>query len=152
MSFGGLLSCFYALTFIIHSLTTLAYFLVPKLPFAHKPNVRAETFVGIGRPLAGASGGNRTLLKKARGVVVTTIATALSAPLMLCMALAIKTKSDGPMIFHRKGIGVGGSIWKFRATYAERPDPNAARQTSLCLRMLGCGYRSEPRTRSSRGR
>jgi lipopolysaccharide/colanic/teichoic acid biosynthesis glycosyltransferase len=103
------------------------------LPFSYQDNVRGASFVGIDRLPAGASGGNCIPLKRALDVVVTTIAMALSAPLMLSVALAIKLESPGPVIFRRKGIGVDGSIfeiWKFRATYAKHPDPDAARQTS----------------------
>jgi hypothetical protein len=64
-----------------------------KLPFAYQNNVRAAAFVRIGWPAAGARGGNRNSLKKDLGVVVDKIAIALSAPLMLCMALAIKLKA-----------------------------------------------------------
>ena len=126
---------FHALTFIPneHTERALEYFFVLTLPFSYQNNVRAASFVGIDRPPAGASCGNWISLKKVQDVVVATIAIALSAPLILGMALAIKLEGAGPIIFRRKTIGLNGSIfemWNFRSMYAKHPDPAAARQTS----------------------
>jgi putative colanic acid biosynthesis UDP-glucose lipid carrier transferase len=52
---------------------------------------------------------------------------------MLCVGLATKLESPGPIIYRRKRSGCNGSIleiWKFRSMHAEYPDPDAARQTS----------------------
>jgi exopolysaccharide biosynthesis polyprenyl glycosylphosphotransferase len=71
-------------------------------------------------------------LKKILDVVVATIAIALVAPLMLCVALAIKLESPGPIIFCQKRIGLNGLIfelWKFRSMYAEQTDSDGVRQT-----------------------
>jgi lipopolysaccharide/colanic/teichoic acid biosynthesis glycosyltransferase len=74
-------------------------------PFSYPNNVRAASFVGIGRPPAGASGGTCISLIRVRVVVVATIAIALSAPRMLCVALAIKLESpDKPGIAGRARI------------------------------------------------
>lgn len=103
------------------------------LHFSYPNNVRAASFVGIDRPPAGASGGNWIALKEVLDVVVAALAIALSAPLILCVALAIKLESPGPIIFSRKRIGLNGSIfgtWKFCSRCSEDPDPDAARQTS----------------------
>jgi putative colanic acid biosynthesis UDP-glucose lipid carrier transferase len=86
------------------------------LLFSYQNNLRAASFVGIDRAPAGARGGNRILLKKVLDVVIATIAIALSAPLMLCVALAINLESRGPINFRRKTTGLNGSIfeiWKF---------------------------------------
>jgi polysaccharide biosynthesis protein PslA len=133
MSFGSLPSALLRLDIHTDSLQALEYFFVLTLPFSYQNNVRAASFVGIDRPPAGASVGNCIPLKKVLGVVVATIAIALSAQLMLGVALAIKLESRGPIIFRRKTIGLNGSIfeiWKFRSMYAKHPDPAAARETS----------------------
>lgn len=118
MSFGRLLSSLLRLDIRTHSLQALEYFFMLTLPFSYRNKVRAASFFGIDRAPAGASGGNFISLKKALDVVVAPIAIALSAPLMLGVALAIKLESPGPIIFRRKRIGLNGSIfeiWKFRS-------------------------------------
>ncbi len=103
------------------------------LPFSYQNNVRTASFVGIDRAPASACGGRRISLKKVLDIVVAAIAMALSAPLMLRAAQAIKLEWPGPIIFRRKRIGRNGSIsaiWKFRSNCDERPGPDAARQTS----------------------
>jgi lipopolysaccharide/colanic/teichoic acid biosynthesis glycosyltransferase len=133
MSFGSVLSSLLRLDNHTRSLQTLEYIFMLTLLFSYRDSVRAASFVRMDRQPAGASGGNRTSLKKFLDVVVATIAIALSAPLMLCAARAIKRESLGPIIFGRKRIGLNGSIfeiWKFRSVCAEHPDPDAARQTS----------------------
>jgi len=133
MSFGSLPSSLQRLDIHTDSLQALEYFFVLTLPFSYQNNVRAASFAGIDRPPAGASGGNRISLKKVLDAVAATIAIALSAPLMLGVALAIKLESPGPIIFRRKTTGLNGSIfelWKFRSMDAKHTDPAAARQTS----------------------
>lgn len=103
------------------------------LHFSCPNNVRAASFVGIDRPPAGASGGNWVARKKVLDAVVAALAIALSAPLILCGALAIKLESSGPIIFGRRRIGLDGSIfgtWKFCSRCSDHPDPDAARRTS----------------------
>lgn len=72
-------------------------------------------------------------LKTMIDVVIATFAIAFTFPIIMCVAVAIKLDSRGPIIFRQKRIGFNGSIfevWKFRSMYAEQTDLNAAVQTS----------------------
>lgn len=140
MNFGSLLSSLLPLGIHTHSLQALEYFFMLALPLSYQNNACAASFVGIDRAAAGAGGGNRISLKKARAVVIPTIAIAFLTPLVLWVALAIKFESRGPIVLRRIRTGRNGSIfaiWKFRATDAKRPD--AARQTSTDPRVTRVG-------------
>ncbi len=115
------------------------------LPFSYQNNVRAASFVGIDRAPAGAGGGNRISLKKARAVVIAAIAIAFSAPLMLCTALAINLESRGPIIFRRKTTGRNGlifAIWKFAKVRRSPPYGNHRMGSNVAMpnRKKASGY------------
>lgn len=57
-------------------------------------------------------------LKRLCDIILGTIAIALSAPLMLLIAVAIKLDSRGPVFFRQSRVGLGGrefKMWKFRS-------------------------------------
>ncbi len=56
-------------------------------------------------------------LKRAIDVVGSTIGLTLMAPIMMCIAFAIRVESSGPAIFEQERVGAGGRvfrIFKFR--------------------------------------
>jgi lipopolysaccharide/colanic/teichoic acid biosynthesis glycosyltransferase len=67
------------------------------------------------------SGGKRWM-----DMLVSTVALVISAPLLACVALAVKFSSPGPILFRQQRLGAGGSefyLLKFRTMYdsAGRP-------------------------------
>jgi polysaccharide biosynthesis protein PslA len=63
--------------------------------------------------------------------LVAAIALALTFPLFLAVALAVKATSRGPALFTQERDGFGGQkirIYKFRTMYADRCDPSGAQQ------------------------
>jgi lipopolysaccharide/colanic/teichoic acid biosynthesis glycosyltransferase len=111
----------------------------------YQNNVRAASFVGIDRAPAGTGGGNRILLKKVLDVVIATIAIALSAPLMVCMALAINPENRGPIIIRRKTTGLNGlifEIWNFSKVRRSPPYGNHRMGSNVAMpnRKKASGY------------
>jgi len=61
---------------------------------------------------------SRQLLKRTIDLFLTTLICIAVAPVMLCVALAIKIDSPGPVLFGHRRIGRGGKefrAWKFRS-------------------------------------
>lgn len=60
----------------------------------------------------------QALLKTAVDVVLSVLVVVLLAPLALCIAIAIRRESPGPVFFRQERLGLGGQpfkIWKFRS-------------------------------------
>ena len=69
-----------------------------------------------------AQGGLRTFVKRTFDVLVSAVMLALTLPLMLVTALAIRFDSTGPVIFRQDRVGRGGrnfSCLKFRSMRAD---------------------------------
>jgi len=61
---------------------------------------------------------SRQFLKRAIDLLLTTACGIVLAPVMLCVALAIKLDSPGPILYGQRRIGRGGrefQAWKFRS-------------------------------------
>lgn len=59
----------------------------------------------------------RQAMKRAMDVVAVLTGGVLMLPILLCISLAVKLDSSGPVLFRHKRIGLGGrdiTIWKFR--------------------------------------
>ena len=58
--------------------------------------------------------------KRAFDIVMSAAALALLAPLLLCIAIVIRTDSPGPACYPQRRVGRGGAcftMWKFRSMY-----------------------------------
>lgn len=82
---------------------------------ARAPRIHIETFAGV--PLIEV---HRTRLlgwgrvfKRAFDLVVATILLVITAPLMLCIALAVRLDSPGPILFRQRRIGAAGRPFDF---------------------------------------
>ncbi len=98
-----------------------------------KLNARAYTFLGklpllsvFDRPLKGWSLFQKETLDR----LLALIAIVLLSPVMLGIALAIKSESKGPVIFRQKRYGFNNElieVFKFRSMYTDRCDAAAAK-------------------------
>ncbi|HJQ19263.1 MAG TPA: sugar transferase [Gemmatimonadaceae bacterium] len=62
------------------------------------------------------------ILKRASDLVLASVGLAAGAPLMACIAAAIKLETRGPVFFKQRRVGLGGRefmMWKFRSMYDE---------------------------------
>jgi len=65
-------------------------------------------------PFAGSSG----LVKRSSDIILSLLILALISPLLLCIALAVKLTSPGPVIFKQRRYGLDGKeiqVYKFRS-------------------------------------
>ncbi|MCF8155587.1 MAG: undecaprenyl-phosphate glucose phosphotransferase [Rhodoferax sp.] len=101
--------------------------------------------VRVGIPMVDISAspmfGSRKVTKAALDYSVAAVALLLLSPVMLCIALAVKLSSKGPVLFHQKRNGWNGeeiTVYKFRSmamhaeevgavTQAKRVDPRVTR-------------------------
>ena len=101
--------------------------------------------VRVGIPMVDISAspmfGSRKVTKAALDYTVAAVALLLLSPVMLCIALAVKLSSKGPVLFHQKRNGWNGeeiTVYKFRSmamhaeevgavTQAKRVDPRVTR-------------------------
>jgi Undecaprenyl-phosphate glucose phosphotransferase len=77
------------------------------------------------RPLQGWS----ALFKNTLDRIIAILALIIFAPVMACVALAVKWESKGPVIFKQKRYGFNNElieIFKFRSMYTDRSDAAAA--------------------------
>ncbi|MBL8414026.1 MAG: undecaprenyl-phosphate glucose phosphotransferase [Propionivibrio sp.] len=77
-------------------------------------------------PFAGSSG----LLKRSSDIVLSLLILTLIIPLLLCIAIAVKLTSPGPVIFKQRRYGLDGKeilVYKFR-TMTVCEDGNAIKQ------------------------
>ena len=62
--------------------------------------------------------------KRAADIIIAGVGSIILAPLMLCIALAIKISSPGPVLFKQKRVGKNKNlfnIWKFRTMRTDTP-------------------------------
>jgi exopolysaccharide biosynthesis polyprenyl glycosylphosphotransferase len=98
--------------------------IVPRLFEIVSPTTTIHTVEGIpliGLPPSHLSRSSR-LLKRAMDICVSTVLLALSAPLLVWVAMQIKLDSPGPVLFRQLRIGVGDrtfTMLKFRTMRAD---------------------------------
>jgi len=66
------------------------------------------------------------LVKRLFDLALTVVLLALSAPMLMLIALCIRLESPGPVIFKQKRAGKDGRVftcYKFRSMYCGSPDP-----------------------------
>ena len=71
-------------------------------------------------------------IKRLEDIVLSLIAIAVFAPVMLLVALLIKLDSPGPVLFRQKRYGYNNKlieVFKFRSMYQSMADANADQQT-----------------------
>lgn len=76
------------------------------------------------RPLSST----QTIVKSAMDRIGAALLLLLTGPLMLCVALAVKLNSSGPVLFRQKRFGLNNEVFdvlKFRTLYHHRADLNA---------------------------
>jgi putative colanic acid biosynthesis UDP-glucose lipid carrier transferase len=122
--------------------TTASVYLVPdfyvyELLHSRWINVGGLPAVSVfENPFYGVDG----MVKRVLDIVFGTIALAVAAIPMLCVAIAVKLSSPGPIFFKQKRYGLGGQpidVWKFRSmrvcengekvTQATKGDPRVTR-------------------------
>ena len=77
-----------------------------------------------------AQGGLRTFVKRTFDVVVSALMLALTMPLMLVAALAIRLESPGPAVYRQERVGLGGrrfTCLKFRSMGVDAESDGAPR-------------------------
>jgi Undecaprenyl-phosphate glucose phosphotransferase len=73
------------------------------------------------------------LLKRIEDILLGSLCLVILLPLMLCIALAIKLDSPGPVLFQQRRYGYNNrliKIYKFRSMYAAQNDPEGQVQAS----------------------
>ena len=99
--------------------TTASIYFLPDIFMFDLIQARMDTVAGLPivavceTPFHGTTGA----IKRLSDVLVSTTAILLTAPLMLVIALAIKIKMPGPVIFKQRRYGLDGAdivVWKFR--------------------------------------
>lgn len=77
--------------------------------------------------------GTRLLLKATEDRVLAALILLLISPLLLCIALAIKLDSPGPVFFRQARKGWSGKvfhIWKFRSMFVHQPETGTVQQAT----------------------
>lgn len=77
--------------------------------------------------------GTRLLLKATEDRVLAALILLLISPLLLCIALAIKLDSPGPVFFRQARKGWSGKvfhIWKFRSMFVHQPEAGTVIQAT----------------------
>jgi Undecaprenyl-phosphate glucose phosphotransferase len=72
------------------------------------------------------------VIKTAEDRLLGTLFLLLALPVMLCIALAVRLDSPGPVLFRQKRHGFNNTeieVWKFRTMYQDMVDPSGAKQT-----------------------
>jgi Undecaprenyl-phosphate glucose phosphotransferase len=104
----------------------LAIFSLPHKSFDYLGNL--PTLRVAERPLRRWEGVVKYLEDRVLGMLFLLIA----APVMLCIALAIRLDSTGPILFRQQRHGFNNTeieVWKFRTMYHNMSDPNCDQQT-----------------------
>ncbi|MFB3226215.1 sugar transferase [Exiguobacterium sp. PHA03] len=68
---------------------------------------------------------NYKMIKRPLGFILACIACIILIPLLVCITLAIKLESRGPVLFKQKRVGLNKqyfNIFKFRTMYIETPN------------------------------
>jgi Undecaprenyl-phosphate glucose phosphotransferase len=75
----------------------------------------------------------RAFVKRAQDIVFGTLGLALAAPVMLCIAIAVRLDSPGPILFRQTRHGFNNEeivVWKFRSMRVAAQDLKATRQVT----------------------
>jgi exopolysaccharide biosynthesis polyprenyl glycosylphosphotransferase len=107
----------------INALPSLAAMMGPAATVDHLEGI---TLIGINTPSLSRS--NR-MLKRAMDVVGATVLLALSAPVWIAAAIAVRLDSRGPILFRQSRIGRGGrpfKVAKFRSMVVDAEARRAA--------------------------
>jgi putative colanic acid biosynthesis UDP-glucose lipid carrier transferase len=76
--------------------------------------------------------GTNELVKRVSDVVLATLILALTAPVMLAIAIGVKLGSPGPMLFKQRRNGLDGkeiAVYKFRSMTTQDNGPTVAQAT-----------------------
>lgn len=99
--------------------TTVSVRFVPNIFTYDLLNCSIDELAGI--PVINLSestiAGNSGLVKRLEDIVVSSLAIALTSPVMLAIAAAIKLGDPGPVLFRQRRYGIDGReiiMWKFR--------------------------------------
>lgn len=71
--------------------------------------------------------GIRAAIKRVSDVLVAAVALMLTGPLMLLIALVVRTETPGPALFRQRRLGMNGTVievWKFRTMSVMEDGPN----------------------------
>lgn len=99
--------------------TTASIYFVPDMFFTDLIQGRTGSVCGMPvisvceSPFAGTSG----LVKRSSDIVLALLILVLISPLLLCIAIAVKLSSNGPVIFRQRRYGLDGKeilVYKFR--------------------------------------
>ena len=100
--------------------TTASIYFVPDIFMYDLIQARVDTVVGLPvvavceTPFHGTNG----MIKRLSDVFISASALIMLSPIMLLIALAIKLKMPGPVLFRQRRYGLDGheiSVWKFRS-------------------------------------
>jgi putative colanic acid biosynthesis UDP-glucose lipid carrier transferase len=100
--------------------TTASIYFVPDMFFTDLIQGRTGSVCGMPvisvceSPFAGSGG----LVKRSSDIILSLLILALISPLLLCIAIAVKLTSRGPVIFRQRRYGLDGKeilVYKFRS-------------------------------------
>jgi len=95
-----------------------------------RPNLALDVplLMACTRPIGGWS----AFMKRAEDIVLSAAVLAFISPVLLAIAIAIKTTSKGPVFFRQRRLGYNNrviEILKFRSMYTHLSDADAAQQS-----------------------
>jgi len=109
--------------------TTASIYFVPDIFMLDIIQARVDTMVGL--PVVAVCEspfhGTTAVIKRLSDVCIATLAVLLTAPLMLVVAIAIKTTMPGPVLFKQRRYGLDGQeivVWKFRSMKVQEDGRN----------------------------
>jgi len=123
---------------------TASVYLVPDIFAFQLMNARAQEIDGI--PIIGLCespfSGMEGWLKRFEDIVLGSVILALLTPLLLAIAIAIKTTSSGPIIFKQRRYGLDGRqirVYKFRSMTVCEDGADIAQATQGDVRITRLG-------------
>ncbi len=109
--------------------TTASIYFIPDIFMVDMIQARLDAVGGVpvvavcDTPFEGVTG----VTKRLSDIVISLIAITVTAPLMIGIAIAVKSTSPGPVIFRQKRYGLDGrqiNVWKFRSMYVSDNGPD----------------------------
>ena len=113
--------------------TTASVYFVPDVFLFDLMQARMDSVGGIPvlavceSPFHGTIG----MMKRWSDIAIASLALIIASPIMLCVALAIKLTSSGPIIFKQRRYGLDGreiEVWKFRSMRVHQDEPSFVQQ------------------------